>query len=137
MTIEELIHTADVRIRVTSPSLDALFSEAARGLMQVMYGGCSETPGSEKSEQVTLDAEDKEELLHDFLSELLYLSDVREMVYCTIDVKVEGTHLKAILGGERFDRRKHHGTEVKGISYYDLQIVKVGKSYSTDILFDV
>jgi SHS2 domain-containing protein len=38
MSFEELEHTADVRIRVMSATLEDLFSEAARALMVVMYG---------------------------------------------------------------------------------------------------
>jgi SHS2 domain-containing protein len=134
MTIEELTHTADVRIRVRAPNMPALFSEAARGMMQVMYGGCER---GRVAEEMLLDAEDPEELLHDFLSELLYLSDVRDLVFCSFDVRLDGTHLSATLKGIPFDRRRHHGTEIKGVSYYGLEIVKEGESYATDILFDV
>jgi SHS2 domain-containing protein len=134
MTIEELTHTADVRIRVKAPSIAALFAEAARGMMQVMYGGCNE--GTIR-EELILDAIGQEELLHDFLSELLYLSDVRNMVYCRFQVQLENTHLSAILEGVPFNRERHLGTEIKGVSYYGLQIVKEGESYATDILFDV
>jgi SHS2 domain-containing protein len=134
MTIEELTHTADVRIRVTAPTVAALFEEAARGMMEVMYGGCDQ---GLVTEEVTLDADDPEELLHDFLSELLYLSDVRGMVYCAARVRIDQRHLSAILEGIPFDRERHQGTEIKGISYYGLQIVKEGESYATDILFDV
>jgi SHS2 domain-containing protein len=134
MTIEELTHTADVRIRVTAPSVPALFAEAGQGMMQVMYGGCDK---GTMTEELALDAGDAEELLHDFLSELLYLSDVQERVYCSFEVQVEGNHLSAVLWSIPFDRERHHGTEIKGISYYGLQIVKEGESYATDILFDV
>ncbi len=137
MTIEELTHTADVRIRVTALDLSGLFAEAARGMMQVMYGSCDSHRATEKSEVMNLAADDLEELLHDFLSELLYLSDVREMVYCSFEVHIADTHLSAVVQGIPFDREHHHGTEVKGISYYDLQIVKEGESYATVILFDV
>jgi SHS2 domain-containing protein len=134
MTIEELTHTADVRIRVKAPSIAVLFTEAARGMMRVMYGGCDR---GTVTEELALDADDLEELLHDFLSELLYLSDVREMVYCSFQVRIDRTHLVAILEGIPFDRERHQGTEIKGVSYYGLQIVKEGESYATDILFDV
>lgn len=134
MTIEELNHTADVRIRVRSPSIATLFAEAAQVMMQVMYGGCE---GGGIKEEVILEAGDQEELLHDFLSEILYLTDVREVVYCQFEVRLDNTHLFATLEGVPFDPKRHHGTEIKGISYYGLQIVKAGESYATDILFDV
>jgi SHS2 domain-containing protein len=134
MTIEELSHTADVRLRVKAPSIPALFAEAARAMMIVMYGGCE---AGSLTEELTLSAGDQEELLHDFLSEILYLSDVRESVYCSFRVKIEDTCLSATLNGVPFDRNLHFGTEIKGVSYYGLQIVKEGESYATNILFDV
>ncbi|MDD1678585.1 MAG: archease [Methanomicrobiales archaeon] len=134
MSIEELAHTADVRIRVKAPDLSELFVEAARGMMQVMYGGCEE---GTITEELALEAGDHEELLHDFLSELLYLCDVRDVVFCSFLVRVENTRLSAILKGVPFDRKQHQGTEIKGVSYYGLQIVKEEESYATDILFDV
>ncbi len=137
MTIEELTHTADVRIRITAPNPAELFAEAARGMMQIMYGPCDSRVASEETEVVNLDADDLEDLLHDFLSELLYLSDVREMVYCSFQILLQDTHLSAVIRGVPFDRERHHGTEVKGVSYYGLQIVKDGESYATVILFDV
>ncbi len=38
MSFEEISHTADVKIRVHAPTLEALFSETFKALMQVMYG---------------------------------------------------------------------------------------------------
>jgi SHS2 domain-containing protein len=134
MSIEELTHTADVRIRVTASTIPALFAEAARGMMQVMYGGCRE---GTILEELVLEAGDCEELLHDFLSEILYRCDVRELVFCSFQVRVEDTRLSATLKGVPFDRERHQGTEIKGVSYYGLQIVKERESYATDILFDV
>ncbi len=38
MSFEEIAHTADVKIRARAPTLEALFSETFKALMQVMYG---------------------------------------------------------------------------------------------------
>ena len=38
MSFEEISHTADIKIRVRAPTLEALFSETFNALMQVMYG---------------------------------------------------------------------------------------------------
>jgi len=134
MTVEELYHTADILIRVRASDIPTLFAEAVRGMSTVMDGGCE---GGEMVEEIDLRADDLEELLQDFLSELLFLSDVRGMVFCSSRVTVEGTTLHATLRGVPFDRTRHQGTEIKGVSYYGLQIVKEGESYVTDILFDV
>ena len=38
MSFEEISHTADVKIRARANTLEALFSETFKALMQVMYG---------------------------------------------------------------------------------------------------
>jgi SHS2 domain-containing protein len=135
MSFIELSHTADVRIQATAPTLDALFSEAAAALMQVMYGP-DRKGGSQR--KIALRAEDRESLLRDFLSEMLFISEVDGLVFSGTDVRISGDHLEATLDGEPFDRRRHAaGTEVKGISFSGLAITQDANGYMLDIVFDV
>ena len=135
MSFEELSHTADVKIRVRAPTLDALFSEACMALMQVMYGK-DRKPGICK--EIALDAPDTGSLVSDFLSEVLFISEVESLVIARANVKIEGQHLTAILEGEPFDPLRHNqGTEVKGISYSGMLIEKETNGYLLEILFDV
>jgi len=78
MTFVELEHTADVMIRVSARSYEELFLEAARALMTVMYGATAE--GTVCCD-VNVDSADQEGLIHDFLSEVLYLSEVNSIVF--------------------------------------------------------
>jgi len=135
MSFEELPHTADVKIRARAPTLDGLFGEAFRALMQVMYG---EDRAGGTIKTVDLRADDPESLLCDFLSEALYLSEVDGLVFREAEVNLDGLSLHAVLTGEPFDRERHaKGTEVKGISYSGMSIVRDAKGYMLDILFDV
>jgi SHS2 domain-containing protein len=135
MSFEEIPHTADVKIRASAPTLEALFSEAFTALMQVLYG--PDRNGGKKRE-ITLDAEDFESLLRDFLSEVLFVAEVEGLVFAGADIHIEGCHLVASLDGEPFDRRRHAlGTEVKGISYSGLAITNDANGYMLDIVFDV
>ena len=135
MSFVEVSHTADVKIRATAPTLETLFSEALAALMQVLYG--PDRTGGKKRE-ITLDAEDHESLLRDFLSEVLFIAEVDGLVFSGADIRIEGFHLAATLDGEPFDRRRHsRGTEVKGISYCGLAITHDANGYMLDIVFDV
>ena len=135
MSFEELSHTADVKIRACAPTLDALFSEACRALMQVMYG---EDRRGGTPRGIDIGAPDQESLLCDFLSEVLYVSEVEGLVFRDAEVRLDGMHLHAVLDGEPFDPVRHNkGTEVKGISYSGMSIQKNAKGYMLDILFDV
>lgn len=135
MPFKELEHTADVLMRVWGDSLEELFAESARALSQTVYGKVK-WGGLERS--FSLDAEDLETLLHDFLSELIFLSEVEGIVISSVEVELNGTALNAKVKGEPFDPSTHYGgTEVKGISFFGLQIIKDKDRYVVDILFDV
>jgi SHS2 domain-containing protein len=135
MSFEELEHTADIRIRVEASTIEELFSDAARALMTVIYGTVS--PGN-ISRHIEIDADDPVSLLQGFLSEILFISEVEDLVISGVEVRIEGTHLSADLLGEPFSRNKHTGgREVKGISYSDLTIAREHDSYILEVIFDV
>ena len=139
MSFEELPHTADIRIRARAPTLDALFSDVFDALMQVMYGPAGvpdRNPVVERN--VELSSPDTESLLTDFLSEVLFLSEVDGLVFSHAVITITGLHLSAVLHGESFNPKKHSGgTEVKGISYTGLAVQKDANGYMVDIVFDV
>ena len=135
MSFEELPHTADIRIRARAASPGALFSDVFDALMQVMYGK-DRSGGTDR--RIELSSPDYESLLADFLSEVLFVSEVDGLVFSTADISIEGLRLSAVLHGEPFDSQKHAGgTEVKGISYTGLAVRKEANGYMVDIVFDV
>jgi SHS2 domain-containing protein len=135
MSFAEVSHTADVKIRATAPTIEKLFSEALSALMQVLYG--PDRKGGKKRE-ILLDADDRESLMRDFLSEVLFVAEVEGQVFSGAEIRITGNHLVAILDGEPFDRCRHAlGTEVKGISYSGLAITHDANGYMLDIVFDV
>ncbi len=135
MSFEELAHTADVLMRVRGADLAEIFADAGRAMFHVMYGPC-EDRGIER--QFSLEAENLESLLIDYLSELLFITDVENIVFCSFDVDIRGTRLSAVLGGEPFDPARHSaGSLVKGVSYFGLEIVKEEEGYVVEIIFDI
>jgi SHS2 domain-containing protein len=135
MSFTEISHTADVKIRAQAQTLDALFTDAFLALMQVVYG-TDRNEGIIK--EIRIESDNIESLLCDFLSEVLFIAEVEGLVFSRADIKIDGLHLTASLCGEPFDPLRHSsGTEVKGISYCGLVIVKDANGYMLDILFDV
>jgi SHS2 domain-containing protein len=135
MSFEELEHTADVRLRVKAGSLESLFSEAARALMVVMYG--SAEPGS-MHRSIEVQAADTVSLMHAFLSEVLFISEVEEMVVSGADIRLSEGRLEGELTGEPFSMAKHRsGMEVKGISLSGLSVSRDNHTYILEVIFDV
>jgi len=135
MTFWELEHTADVKVRVVAASLEELYSEAARALMSVIYG----RPGDNGvAREIVVLAHDAESLVHTFLSELLYITDVEGLVISRADLSITENELRGTLFGEPFSPAKHSGgREVKGISYSGLSLRHEHGSYILDVIFDV
>lgn len=135
MSIEELEHTADVRIRIRAESYEELFTRAADSLFGILYSGdCM--PVEEK--RVPVSGENREELLWEFLSELLFISEVEFFVVCCTAVEFTDGGLVATLRGEAFDPDRHGGgREVKGISYSGLRIRTIDTMICSEIIFDI
>ena len=135
MSFEEISHTADVKIRVHAPTLEALFSETFKALMQVMYG-TNRARGILR--EIRIESSDVESLLADFLSDVLFVSEVESLVFSDACISIDGLRLTAELTGEPFDPLRHSGgSEVKGISYSGLAITHEANGYMLDIIFDV
>ena len=135
-------HTADVQARCWGTSLEEAFNQTAYSLMATI------TPDLKKISQkvvkkIKIEAEDKEALLFDFLSELLYIFDVEELVFNNIIVQIIKESddlyiLNAILRGEKFDVAKHEiGVEVKAITYSFMEITENKNKAEISIVFDI
>jgi len=67
-------HTADVAVEATGETLDAVFGAVADGMAGAM---CEEIPTDGDRFALTVTAEGREQLLFDYLDELIYERDVR------------------------------------------------------------
>jgi SHS2 domain-containing protein len=135
MSFEEISHTADIKIRARAPTIEALFSETFKAMMQIQYGT---NRTSELLRRIEIESSDIESLITDFLSEVLFISEVERLVFSDASIKINGFSLTADLMGEPFDPLRHSGgSEVKGISYSGLEITRDANGYMLDIIFDV
>jgi len=137
-----LDHTADVQVECWAPTLEETFSQAALSLMTTISPNLNLILPSFKKE-ILIEAEDKESLLVDFLSEFLYIFDVEELIFNEISIapimKKHGKYiLRANVKGEIFDKDKHEiGTEVKGITYSFMEINENKVSVKIKVVFDI
>jgi SHS2 domain-containing protein len=122
---EYLDHTADVQIHSWGPDLGAAFAAAAVG----MFGYMVELDefGRELQRTVTATGHDWESLLFNWLDECLYIFHTEALVMSWIAVtKIDADSwtLTAEVRGGLFDAsRDKQGTEVKAITYSNIQII--------------
>ena len=137
-----LDHTADVQVESWGPTLEEAYSQTALGLMATISPNLNLiSPLVQKVIQI--EAEDKESLLFDFLSEFLFIFDVEDLIFCEIAIesikkKQDKYLLKANVKGERFNKKKHEiGTEVKAITYSFMDIEEKDWEVKINIVFDI
>ena len=119
---EVIEHTADMGIKAYGKDLSELFTNAAYGMASSITD--LEKVNPKDVEDISLEAENKEELLVSWLNEIIYLSASQSMLFSKFEVsEIDDRHLKARIFGEEFDIDKHKiETEVKAATYHRLKI---------------
>lgn len=116
-------HQADIGVRGIGPSLEAAFEQAALALMAVMVELSTIQP--RQSLELRLEAASDEQLLVDWLSELLFKVAVDKLLFSRFQVRIQECRLRATAWGETIDVPRHQpAVEVKGISYSQLQVAQ-------------
>ncbi len=134
MKYKLLEHTADALVEAHGKNLGELFGNAAFAMFDLMTDLSKVKPKGEL--KVTLEAESKEQLLVDFLQELLFLHETEGIVLSEFEVKTDGRKLDALVWGEKFDEKRHtkHAV-VKAVTYHMLKFDD--EKGTVTVLFDV
>jgi len=140
--IKFLDHTADAGIRITSRSFEELLEEAGRGMNQLLIDSRS----VEKKQEITVivDGESYEDLLVNWLRELLYIHNDKHLVFCDFKVnnfEVSHEQNMKLFGkafGELYNEFRHHIlTEIKLITYHQLYVRKKNTLWEGQVIFDL
>ena len=137
MPFEELEHTADVKMRITAPDFLSLLAESGDAMASVLYGDFAKEPET-LTVEIEAEGEDSSELVVNFLSELLFLTEVEYLVPLSYSIAQEGNRVFGTVSGIEFDRAKHAGGIcVKGISYSGLSLEETAEGCELTIIFDI
>ena len=130
---ETLEHKADLKIKAFGKDLKELFENAMIGMFEsAKYEG----GGKEIKKEIKVSSLDLPSLLVDFLSEVLYLSEVNHEIYNQIQFrKLTNKNIEGNLFGEKL---KTIRVAIKGVTYHSLDIhQKKDKTWETTVLFDI
>jgi SHS2 domain-containing protein len=135
MSIEVINHTADVGIRVHSPNLAKLFEEAARGMFELI----TSLKGVKKGEVVKIELKSNNltDLLHDWLSELLYIYEVDGILFCNFHIEeLSKNKIRAKAYGEILYEQEIK-TEIKAVTYHHLKVQEENNGWVAEVIFDI
>jgi SHS2 domain-containing protein len=130
-------HTADLGLRIRAGSLDDLFADAGRALFSVIVANFDAV---EPVQELPLEIEGSrlDDLLFDWLAELLYTFDTRRVLLSDFRVRVRDERLEATASGEPFDPELHElDMEVKAITYHGLKVEQDGDGWLAEVIVDL
>lgn len=132
----ELIeHTADVGIKAYGRTVAEAFEHVAEGMFDIITDESTIDPVGQYD--IRLEAPDLEQLLVDWLSQLLFLNGAQNLVFGKFQVTLTGNRLSAQIFGEKYDRKKHRmGVEIKAVTYHMLQVSEKDPIFA-QVLFDI
>jgi SHS2 domain-containing protein len=134
---EILDHTADIGLIVYGEDLKTLFENAGEAFFHLITDLRKVRRRVEK--RIEIHGEALERLMVEWLSELLYLHDVENLLFkgFKIDSVGEGG-LKARVKGEPFQEGVHViKTEVKAVTYHQIEVRKENRGWRAQIIFDL
>jgi len=131
--IEVIEHTADVRLRITGGSIEAIFREALRGTMQLLH---PHVAASEVEREVDVTSADRTTLLIDFLNEALSNAHVHREAYDDAAFRLlSDTRAVARLLGRA---SSSFGEDVKAVTYHGAEVrLEPEGMFSVTIVYDI
>lgn len=128
--------TGSIKIKIVSKTLDNLFLQAFESLAQFIYRNYKASQINQIVVPIKVSSIDINSLLVDFLSEVLYKSEINKAVFFKAKIKkFTNSEIEAELIGKKvnkFDRK------IKAVSYKGVSILRgEGDLWQTEITFDI
>ena len=130
-------HTADVGISVQAGTLEELFANAAYGMSDLLCK--AETVCQSIERPILIEANDYEELMVKWLTELLFLFETEKLLFSEFQItEIDKTHLRAIARGELLSPDRHEmNFDIKAVTWYGLHVVRDDSQWTARIIFDI
>lgn len=136
MPYEILDHTADTGIEARARSLPDLIRELAEGMFALM-ATVDPCPSVEEI-SIEVSAPTDEDLVVEVLSELLYESEVEDLVLCGFETRMTSSHrIEVTAGGVATSEVDLSGPPIKAVTYHDVTVEETGGNWLGRVYFDV
>ena len=130
-------HTADFGIHVSGTNLKDLFANAAEALFDVITEIDSLT--GQDSCHITIFGDDWSDLMINWLREILYLWNGKERLVKSAEITfLSETKLSAQVVFDLYDPNRHAiKTEIKAVTYHQIQVKHTPSGWISRIIFDI
>jgi|SRR3989344_2939859 len=133
-------HTADVLFVARGDTLPELFRECALATEETMVDVEKIEP--KQKIKILVENKDIEGLLHDFLEELVFFKDYKQLLFSKFDIEIQekkdGYSLTSHAYGEKLDVSRHDPrVDVKAVTRHEFEVVKDKQSWKAKVLLDI
>ncbi len=137
MNYKLIDHTADFGIHVFGLNPKDLFINAASAMFEQIAE--SEDKSWEKKHDIKISGADWPDLMVNWLRELLFLWSARQMLIKDIDISsITETGLAAVLAYDAYHPDNHIlKSEIKAVTYHQIQVKESSTGWEAKIIFDV
>ncbi|MFH1894232.1 MAG: archease [Candidatus Zixiibacteriota bacterium] len=134
------IATADCAVAIQATTLESLFCDAARALVDCMTD--ISIVQANKTWGISLDEDNLERLLYSWLSELVFIRDSENVLFSDFNVEIaedaHSCHLRADIMGENIDHDRHDmRADVKAVTMHMFRIEKEADTWRAFVIFDL
>jgi SHS2 domain-containing protein len=134
---ETFEHTADLGLRIWAGDLNTLFSEAGKALFSIIAENPEDIHPVEEI-PISINVADVEELLHDWLTELLFTFHVYRKLLAKFEVNINANSLTAVAHGEKIDPKRHViNLEIKAITWHGLKVEQTPDGWMAEVIVDI
>ena len=127
---------ADVSFQADGKTQEELFESCGKALTNSMVKDL-ETVQPEKEIKLSIEAGSTEQLLYEFLDDLIFYKDAEQMIFREYDIRITGNKLEAVLKGQQIDPKKHEMiVDVKAVSWHMFKVEKKEK-WEAFVILDV
>lgn len=133
---KEIDHGGDIGIEAWGESTERVLENVTLGLFSLMtHGGVS----ARAERELAVEAGSDEELLVDWLSEVITAASTHGEVYCETEIRSSGPHsVHGVVRGEPVDPRRHEFRfEVKAATYHRLMFERGKTGCHVRVVFDL
>ena len=132
-------HTADIAVEIKADSIEELFVESAYAFKAAVVEPDKEKGGV--SYNLKLNSHSLEALLVNFLNELNFRLISKKKIFNNVNglkihQKNDDYSLECVLLEHNVDE-DNIKTEIKSVTYHQMEIKKINGTYSTKIIFDI
>ena len=135
----ENIAIADIAYEAYGKDLNEMFENSAMAIFELSAN--LKTVEAKKKTEFELENEKIENLLYDFLSEILFLKDSKYMVFKKVKVLIKENkkyQLKAILEGDTINpKRQQLENDIKAVTMHMFEVKKEKNMWKTVVVVDI